>query len=353
MKGINKMAMCYGNLDLRIEEHPIDEPRKGEVQLKVMAALTCGTDVKIYKRGYPFLKPPFPVGHEYAGEVIAVGEGIDPGLIGKGLVTSNGAGCQYCFYCMRDQDNLCEGIETDFDEYVQMGGGFAQYINVHAPIVKQNLLVVPEGMSYEQAAMVEPVSVALHGVNMGDLKIGDTVAIIGAGPMGLLQTQLAKMRGAYVMSIEKNNERRETAGKLGADLLINPDDHEDLIKAVREQANGGRGPDVVIESVGLPQTWELAIELARKGGTVVEYGGCPSGTKITVDTKRLHYDELTIKGSYSASAYETVVAFNLLSRGAIKAEDYISGVYPLEKTKEALDAHMNQKGIKFEIKPWS
>lgn len=351
MKGINRMAMCYGNLDLRIEEHPIDEPRPGEVQLAVKAALTCGTDVKIYKRGYPFLKPPFPVGHEYAGEVIAVGEGVDPGLIGKGVVTSNGAGCQYCFYCQRDQDNLCEGIEADFDEYVQMGGGFAEYINVHAPIVRQNLKVIPEGVPYEQAAMVEPVSVALHGVNQAGIRIGDTVAIIGAGPMGLLQTQLAKLRGARVISIEKSRERLAQAGRLGADVLINPDEVDDLVKTVRAAANDGRGPDEVIESVGLPQTWELAIDLARKGGTVVEYGGCASGTKITVDTKRLHYDELTIKGSYSASAYETEVAFNLLARGVIKASDYISGTYPLEQTKEALDAHMNQRGIKFLIKP--
>lgn len=345
------MAMCYGNLDLRIEERPLDEPRPGEVQLAVKAALTCGTDVKIYKRGYPFLKPPFPVGHEYAGEVIAVGEGMDPGLIGRGVVTSNGAGCQLCFNCMRDRDNLCEGIEADFDEYVQMGGGFAEYINVHAPIVKQNLKVIPEGVPYEQAAMVEPVSVALHGVNQADIKIGDTIAIIGAGPMGLLQTQLAKLRGARVISIEKSRERLAQAGRLGADVLINPDGVGDLVKAVRSTANEGRGPDQVIESVGLPQTWELAIEMARKGGTVVEYGGCASGTKISVDTKRLHYDELTIKGSYSASAYETEVAFNLLARGVIRASDYISGTYPLEKTKQALDAHLNQQGIKFLIKP--
>lgn len=351
MKATNKMAMCYGNLDLRIEEHPIDEPRPGEIQLAIKAALTCGTDVKIYKRGYPFLKPPFPVGHEYAGEIIAVGEGIEPGLIGQGAVTSNGAGCQFCFYCERDQDNLCEGMEDDFDEFVQMGGGFAQYLNVHAPIVRQNLKIIPAGMSYEQAAMVEPVSVALHGVTMAGVKIGDTVAILGAGPMGLLQAQLAKMRGAYVISVEKNRNRLAQAKKLGADLVICPDDVDDVVKAVRAQANGGRGPDEVIESIGLPETWEMAIQIARKGGTVVEYGGCPSGTTITVDTKRLHYDELTIKGSYSASSYETEVAFDLLVRGAIKASDYISGVYPLDKTKEALDAHLNQEGIKFEIKP--
>ncbi len=351
MKGTSKTAMCYGNFDLRIEEHPIDEPRPGEIQLAIKAALTCGTDVKIYKRGYPFLKPPFPVGHEYAGEIIAVGAGVDPGLVGKGAVTSNGAGCQFCFYCERDQDNLCEGIEIDFDEYVQMGGGFAQYLNVHAPIVRQNLKIIPDGMSFEQAAMVEPLSVALHGVNMAGIRVGDTVAILGAGPMGLLQTQLAKKRGAHVISVDKNRDRLAQAKRLGADVTICPDDVGDIVKAVRERANGGRGPDEVIEAVGLPETWELAIELARKGGTVVEYGGCPSGTKITIDTKRLHYDELTIRGSYSASAYETEVAFNLLARGVINAQDYISGVYPLEKTKEALDAHLNQEGIKFEIRP--
>lgn len=351
MNTMNRTAWCYGPLDLRVEDLPIGEPAPGEVQVEIKAALTCGTDVKIYKRGYPFLQPPFPVGHEYAGIVTAVGDGVDPGLVGKGVVTSNGAGCQYCFYCMRDQDHLCEGAESDFDQYVQMGGGFARYINIHAPIVKQNLQVMPPGMSFEQAAMTEPLSVALHGVNMADIRIGDTVAIIGSGPMGLLMVQLAKQRGAHVISIERNAARLADAGRKGADLLINPDQVDDVVKAVRGAANGGRGPDRVIEAVGLPETWELAIAMARKGGTVVEYGGCPGGTQITVDTRRLHYDELVIKGSYSATAYETEVAFQLLARGVIRAGDYISGVYPLERTREALDAHMHQQGIKFAIMP--
>lgn len=347
----NKMAMCYGPFDLRIENREIGDPRPGEVQVKIEAALTCGTDVKIYRRGYPFLTPPFPVGHEYAGTVVAVGEGVDPSLIGKGVVTSNGAGCQYCFYCMRDQDNLCEGMEDDFDEYVQMGGGFAEYINVHAPIVKQNLKVIPEGVPFEQAALVEPLSVALHGVNMADIKIGDTVAIIGAGPMGLLKTQLSKLRGAYVIVIEKDSKRLAKAKELGADVIVNPDEVEDVVEFVKSNANEGRGADSVIEAVGYPETWELAIKLARKGGTVVEYGVCAKGTTIIVSTERLHYDELKIKGSYSATAYETEVAYKLLSRGVIKTEDYISGVYSLDQTKEALEAHMKGLGIKFMIKP--
>ena len=347
----NKMAMCYGPLDLKVEEREIEDPRPGEVQVQIKAALTCGTDVKIYKRGYPFLTPPFPVGHEFAGIVTAVGAGMDPDLVGKRVVTSNGAGCQYCFYCMRDQDNLCEGMEDDFDEFVQMGGGFAEYINVHAPIVKQNLMVFPDDVPFESASMVEPLSVALHGINMAGIEIGDTIAIIGAGPMGLLKTQLAKMRGAYIIVIEKDAGRLEHARRLGADVVINPGEVDDVVKAVREKANDGRGPDRVIEAVGLPATWELAVDLVRKGGTVVEYGGCAKGTTITVDTVRLHYDEIVIKGSYSASALETEIAFRLLSRGMIKAEDYVSGVYSLDDTKKALDAHMNGEGIKFLIKP--
>lgn len=348
---INKLAMCYGPLDLRVEEKPIEDPLPGEIQIEIKSALTCGTDVKIYKRGYPFLKPPFPIGHEYSGVITAVGKGLDPSLIGKRAVTSNGAGCHFCFYCIRGTDNLCEKMESEFDQYAQMGGGFARYINVHAPIVKANLKTFSEDVSFEQAAMVEPVSVALHGINQTDIKIGDTLAIIGAGPMGLLFVQLAKMRGARVITIEKNEMRLEKAGEFGADVLINPTTEDDVVRIVHNKANGGRGPDRVIEAVGLPETWEMAISMARKGGTVVEYGGCPSGTKITVDTQRLHYDELTIKGSYSATAYETEMAFELLARRMIKAEDYISGTYALDRTKDALDAHANQKGIKFEILP--
>jgi L-iditol 2-dehydrogenase len=351
MEKSNKIAMWYKPFDLRIEERPIEDPGPGEVQIEIKSALTCGTDVKTYKRGYPFRQPPYSLGHEFSGIVVAVGEGVDPELVGKRAVTSNGAGCQFCFYCKRDSDNLCENIESNFDEFVQMGGGFARYINVHAPIVKQNLMVFSESMSFEQAAMVEPVSVVLHGINKAEIEVGDTVAILGAGPIGLLMTQLAKLRGAFVMVVEKNEFRLNEAKKKGADILINPGETVDEVGFVKSKANGGRGPDRVIEAVGLPETWELAIKMARKGGIVVEFGGCPSDTKISVDTKRLHYDELTIKGSYSATAYETELAFSLLSRGIIQSEDYISGIYPLDKTKEALDAHLSGKGIKFEIKP--
>jgi len=351
MKRTNKIAMWYGPFDLRMEERSIEDPGPGEVQIEIKCALTCGTDVKTYKRGYPFRQSPYSLGHEFSGIIVAVGEGVDPELIGKRAVTSNGAGCQYCFYCKRGLDNLCEKIESNFDEFVQMGGGFARYINVHASIVKQNLMVFPESMSFEQAAMVEPVSVVLHGINKAEIEIGNTVAILGAGPIGLLMTQLAKLRGASVIVVEKNELRLKEAEKKGGDILINSDEVDDIVRFVKSNANGGRGPDQVIEAVGLPETWEMAIEMARKGGIVVEFGGCPSDTKIAVDTKRLHYDELTIKGSYSATAYETELAFNLLSGGVIQSKDYISGIYPLEKTKEALDAHLSGKGIKFEIKP--
>jgi L-iditol 2-dehydrogenase len=347
----NRLAMCYGPFDLKMEDQSLGDPRPGEVQIEIKCALTCGSDVKTYKRGYPFRKPPYSLGHEFSGVIVAVGEGMDPELIGKGAVTSNGAGCQYCFYCRRDLDNLCEGIESRFDEFIQMGGGFGQYINVLAPIIRQNLMILPETMSFEQAAMVEPLSVVLHGINKAEVGIGDTVAILGAGPIGLLMTQVAKLRGASVIVVEKNEFRLKEAEKKGADILINPDQVDDVVKLVRSKANGGRGPDRVIEAAGYPETWEMAIEMAGRGGVVVEFGGCPSGTKIAVDTKRLHYDELTIKGSYGATAYETEVAFNLLSAGVIQSKDYISGTYPLEKTKEALDAHISGKGIKFEIKP--
>lgn len=351
MKKKNRMAVIYGPMDMKVIDSEIEDPKPGQVQIEIKAALTCGTDVKIYRRGYPFLTPPFPTGHEYAGIVTEVGEGVDPSLIGKKVVTSNGAGCQYCFYCKRDQDNLCEGMEEDYDEYVQMGGGFAQYINVSAAIVKANLRVIPDDVPFEQAAMVEPLSVALHGINKAELKIGDTLCIIGAGPMGLLKTQLAKMRGAKVIMLEKDPMRLKKAVELGADVAINPDETEDVVAAVHAQANDGRGPDAVIEAVGQPATWELAVQLVRKGGIVVEYGGCAKGTTITIDTVRLHYDEITIKGSYSASAYETEVAATLLSRNLIRSEDYVSGVFPLEQTKEALEAHMRGEGVKFMVKP--
>jgi len=341
-----RIANWYGPMDLRLEEKEISPLDEGEILVKIKVTLTCGTDVKIYRRGHPLITPPFPLGHEFSGVVEDVGKGVDNTLIGKSIVTSNAASCHLCFYCKRGLENLCENHKILY-------GAFADYVKVPKEIVSQNLKIIPEGMSFEEAAMCEPLSCALHGVNRADVKIGDMVSIIGAGPMGLLMTQLCKLRGATVIVVDKNQDRLRAAKNLGADYIIDNNDRttKDIASEVKAMAYGGRGVDISIEAVGLPETWEMAVHLTRKGGTAVLYGGAPAGTKISLETELLHYSELTIKGSYNTTAYEIETAFNLLSRRIIRGEEYISGKFSLSDVKKALEMHMAHKGIKYAVIP--
>lgn len=340
-----RKAMWYAPMDLRLEEIDIPPLNEGEILVKVQVALTCGTDIKIYRRGHPLITPPYPLGHEFSGVVVDIGKGISDNLIGKRIVTSDAASCHLCFYCKRGLENLCKNHQI-------LSGAFADYVKVPKEIVSQNLKIIPESMSFEEAAMVEPLSCALHGVNRANIKIGDIISIIGAGPMALLMTQLCKLRGAaVVIVIDKDSDRLLAAKHLGADYTINANEVKDVISEVKTIANEGKGVDTSIEAVGLPETWEEALHLTRKGGTVVLFGGCPAGTKISIETEMLHYSELTIKGSYNATAYEIETAFNLLCRKIIQGEEYISGKFALSDVKKALEMHMTQKGIKYAIIP--
>jgi L-iditol 2-dehydrogenase len=340
-----RIAMWYAPMDLRLEEIDIPPLNEGEILVKVQAALTCGTDVKIYKRGHPLVTPPFPLGHEFSGIVVDVGKGANHSLLDKRVVTSNVASCLTCFYCKRNLENLCENHKVLY-------GAFADYIKVPKEIVNQNLRILPDNMDFASASLLEPLSCALHGINRANISIGDIVSIMGAGPMGLLMVQLCKLRGAsVVIIIDKSQERLNVAKELGADYAINVNDTKDVISETKRLSYEGRGVDVSIEAIGLPETWEEAIRLPRKGGTVVFYGGCASGTKISFDTELIHYSELTIKGSFNTTNYEIEVAFDLLSKGLIFTDKYISGKFPLEKVKEALEMHMAQKGIKYAIIP--
>ncbi len=336
-------AMWHGPGDLRLEEVPVPGAGPGEVVVEVKVALTCGTDVKIYRRGHPLVSPPFGLGHEFTGVVAEVGPGVQGVEKGMPVVTSNTAPCGVCFYCKRGQANLC-------DNRTLLYGAYAQYILVPAPIVRANLRRIPDGVSFEHAALVEPLSCALFGAQESNVQIGDTVAIIGLGPIGLFFVSLCKLRGARVIAVDMSDGRLEVARQLGADEIIDAK-AGDVVQAVRDRTDGKRGVDVAIEAAGSPETWERAIETARKGGLVTLFGGCAAGTSINISTERLHYLGLTIKGVFHTTPREIEIALELIARGAIDVSKFVSGEYPLAKVGEALEKHARQEGIKFAILP--
>lgn len=338
--------MFYAPEDVRMEDVPTPEAGPGEALVKIGAALTCGTDVKSYRRGHPtlFKTMPSPFGHEFAGEIEAVGEGVEGWRPGMRVVAANSAPCNRCYYCKVGDQSMCERLEF-------LNGAFAEYIVVPSRIVEQNLFEIPDGVEFSRAALLEPLACAVHGVVRTPIQVGDTVAVIGAGQIGLMFVRLATERGARVISVDKSPERLTVARELGAVETIQADEGVDTIEAVREWTPEGRGTDVVIEAVGLPVLWEQALQMVRKGGEVTLFGGAPSGTSIEVDTVLLHYSQITIRGIFHHTPYTVQTAFDLLRSGQVDPEPFISGVRPLEDIVAALESHGRQEGIKYEIHP--
>jgi len=341
-----KAAMLYGVKDLRIEDVEVPEVKAGEVLVKIKAATTCGTDLKIFQRGYveKVITLPTVFGHEWAGEVVEVGEGSDWPKKRMRVRAGNSAPCLHCSMCQKGKYNLCENM-------IWLWGAYAEYIKVPARMVLVNMQEIPQHVSYEEASITEPLACVLHGAEEAGAKLGDTVTIIGAGPIGLLHLLTAKRKGAgKIISIDLVEERLNFARKLGADETINAG-KENFVEKVR-RLTGGYGADVVIEAIGLPATWEQALKLVRKGGAVLEFGGCPPGTEIKVDTELLHYGEVTVRGAFHATPLHFKKALNLIASRTIDVRPLATRKMKLEETKEAFEILSTTKSeIKIAITP--
>ena len=340
-------AVLYGKEDVKIEQVPIPTLEEGEVLVKVQVALTCGTDLKVYQRGYHarMIVPPALFGHELAGVVEEVGPKVRGFKKGMRVVALNSAPCGGCFYCSKHQENLCEDLLFN-------NGAYAEYIRIPRRIVEANMLAIPKHVSFEEAAIVEPLACVLRGLHETKLEIGDTVAVIGAGPIGLMFVQVAKLAGCNVISVVKRDSQVSAARRAGANSVVQITAVDDPIQAVRKLTPDGRGCDVVIEAVGRPQAWEWTIEMVRKGGTVNFFGGCASGTTVALDTQRLHYNELTLKATFHHTPETVRKAFALICERKIKGTDYITGEAPLSRLQQVLRHMLNRNGdIKTAIIP--
>ncbi len=339
-----RAALLYGPKDVRMEEVPVPESGPGEVLLQIKAALTCGTDAKVYLRGgHPrMIKPPAVFGHEFSGVVTKVGDGVDYFKEGMSVVAANSAPCNRCFYCKIGRQSLCENL-------LFINGAYAEYVKIPELIVRQNLLEIPEGVSFKEAALVEPLACALHGIEESGIKLSDTVVINGAGPIGLLFTQLANLQGARVIVADRREDRLSVARKCRADEIVNVSKISDPVKAVRELTEDGRGVDVAVEAVGIPEVWEAAIAMVRKGGSVILFGGCAPGTSIKLDTKAFHYGEVTLKGVFHHTPAYVKKALDLIACRAIDTRPLITQELPLSQLPRALEMIVNHEGMKTAI----
>jgi L-iditol 2-dehydrogenase len=285
-----RALIFHGPGDVRVEDVPRPEPTgEGDVLVQIEVALTDGTDLKAFRRGHPVLlgPPPSPFGHEFCGIDVATG---------RRVVAANSAPCGSCAPCRRGQETLCVSLLP------LLNGAYAEYLLVPERIAGVNLLPVPPGLAPELAAMVEPLACCLHGVARAGVERGNTVAVVGLGPIGLMLCACVRDAGGTPVAARGRPERRELAQEFGAV----PDEPE--------------GADVVIEAAGTPQAWTSALELARPGGTVLAFGGLPRDTGVEVDAFRIHYEEVTLRGAFHHTPRDIRAALAFLASGAFPFE---------------------------------
>jgi L-iditol 2-dehydrogenase len=323
-------------------ETRIPRPGNGELLVRIKAALTCGTDLKAFTRGHPVIPMPGPFGHEFSGLVEARGKGARGFSEGDGVMAVHSAPCLGCGYCKKGLHNLCEKIMK-----TKVMGAFSEYILLPAHIVRQNVCHKPPGISFAEAALLEPLSCVLHGIEPLSVKKGETAMVIGTGPIGLMHLMVLKHRGAVAAVTDLNDARLRTARRLGADISVRAGHAERAVKKL----TGGKGFDYVFECTGRPDVWESAVNYARRGGTVVLFGGCPPGTRVAYDTERLHYDEITLKGVFHFTPRDVRKAYTLLTEGPLRWGELISGTYPLREIGRAFEKLAEGKGIKYAITP--
>lgn len=320
-----KAAVLHGKEDVRLEEVVERALALGEVRVRIGAALTCGTDLKVFKRGYhaKMLVPPTVFGHELAGKIVEM-RSVECGIrnedwrVGERVVVANSAPCDVCAACARGQQNLC-------DDLLFLNGAYAESIVVPARLVEKNLLRLKPGTAFRDAALTEPLACVVQGVEDSQLTAGQRVLVIGAGPIGLMFVTLAKNLGCEVTVAGRGEARLAAAIRLGANAVIDVGSEGDIVKAARQGVATTPQFDVVIEAVGKPEAWEAAVKLVRKGGLVNFFGGCPAGTSVSLDTSLIHYSNLTLRASFHHTPRTIRRALEFIESGVIRAADFVDG----------------------------
>ena len=326
-----RAMVFHGPGDLRAEQWPVPEPRRGEVVLKIEAALTCGTDVKTLRRGHPVMIPRVPTvfGHEFAGTVAAVG--------------ANSAPCRACALCRAGRANLCEDL-------LFVNGAYGEFIALPARLVALNLVRLQPGTVASRAAFAEPLACALGGIERARVESGQSVVIFGHGPLGCLLGMVAAARKARVIMVGKRGWRLDQVRRLRIGDCLDATASSDIVHTLREHLDG-HGADVAIDATGLPNVWEQALAVVGRGGTVVFFGGCAPGTTVSLDTRRAHYEELTLLGAFHHTPDLIRRAIELLDSGALHPEGLLTHRMGLEAVTTALDLMARGEALKVLIEP--
>jgi L-iditol 2-dehydrogenase len=341
-----RAQVFYGPGDLRFEDIPVPEPEPGGVVVRVEAALTCGTDVKTLRRGHPVMIPHVPTvfGHELAGVVTAVGRGASGVKEGDRVVAANSAPCGRCRLCAANRPNLCEDL-------LFINGAYGEHIALPPRLVARNVVPISPRLAASTAAFAEPLACALLGVERGRVEAGMTVAIWGHGPLACLLALAAGQRGAQVVIVGKAGWRLDQVRALGLGTCVDALSVPDIVAHLRG-LTGGRGPDVTVDATGRPEVWEQAIDGVGRGGTVILFGGCAPGTSVRLDTRRTHYEELTLVGAFHHTPDMIRRAVELLESKAIEPSGLLTHRMGLGQVKEALALMERGETMKVLVDPW-
>ena len=340
-----RAMVFHGPGDLRFENMPVPVPGAGEVVMKIDAALTCGTDVKTLRRGHPVMIPHVPTvfGHEFAGRVSAVGRGVRSVREGDRVVAANSAPCGGCRLCLAGRPNLCEDL-------LFVNGAYGEYIALPSRLVAKNLVRLDGDIAAARAAFAEPLACALLAVERARVESGQMVAVFGHGPLGCLLGMIAAARKARVVLIGKGGWRLDHVRGLAIGECLDATATGDVVAAVRT-LTGGRGADVTFDATGRPEVWEQAVDAVGRGGSVVFFGGCAPGTAIALDTRRAHYEELTLLGAFHHTPELIRRAVELMETGAVTPDGLLTHRMELDQVHDALDLMARGKALKVLIRP--
>ncbi|MEM2904853.1 MAG: zinc-dependent dehydrogenase [Candidatus Bathyarchaeia archaeon] len=333
--------------DLRLEPVPKPQVDAGSALVRVEAAAVCASDIRIYK-GEKAAEAGTILGHELAGLVAENGPDVSAVQVGDRVTMYPVIACGRCFYCQHGYRNMCLDRRTVGYEY---DGGFAEYMLVTREALELgNLVKVPSGVSAEEAALTEPLACCINGLQVLGLEPGETLVVVGAGPMGLMLTRLAKASGAGQIIVSEPNERRlEVAGQMGADVKVNPS-REDLAAKVKEVTDG-LGADAAIVTVGVPSVaWET-LKAVRRMGRVNLFAGFPRGSEAKVDLNLIHYGMTTATASQSATLTQFRRALTLMATGKVDVKPLITHRFPLSQGPQAFEKKIALEGLKPEILP--
>ena len=334
---------------LAVKEIPKPKCGDNDALLRVRACAVCGSDIRIYHYGNERVKPPTVIGHELAGEVVEAGKNVTRVKVGDRVALGADVPCGKCHWCQNGMGTNCT---INYAVGYQFPGGFQEYMLLNQTILDFGPVTkIPDHLSYEEAAIAEPLACAINGLELARFGLGKSICIVGLGPIGCMMLELTRVFGAAkVFAAQRSKTRLEMARQFLPEARFVATEDEDLVETVMDETNGD-GVDLVITTAGTVQAHEDAIRMVAHRGYVNLFGGLKNQPKLCIDSNLIHYKECFVMGSHGSLPHHHEKAVQLIAQGAVHAKKYISKTYPLDDVQAAFDFHESRGGLKVVVKP--